>query len=224
MKPAALFLFVVLFGMAPLSNLHAVSFGQVDNFQDGTTNNWTNGHPATGTPPVNISTGGPAGAGDRFLEVTATGGSSDGKLTTFNRTQWLGNYIAAGVTQIDMDLENLSGITLSIRLAFRQNLFIGASGYLSTSAFTLAPNSGWQHASFLINSSSLTAIGGPNAFDTFFSAPAEFRIVNEAGATNLEGDTVTAQLGIDNIIAVPEPSVLALCAFAAAGLCWRRVR
>ena len=215
---------LLLLGLAPLSAVRAVTVGQIDTFQDGTTNNWTNGHPTIGTPPINIGTGGPAGAADKFLEVRASGSGSDGRLTTFNRTQWVGNYIAAGVTEIDIDLENLGSVTLSIRLAFRANTFMGAPGYLSTTPISLAPNSGWQHASFLIASSSLTAVGGPAAFTTFFTAgPAEVRIINEAGTTDLEGDFVTSQLGIDNIHAVPEPSTTVLVV-SAAGLLVQCVR
>jgi hypothetical protein len=224
MKRVAIFVLVLLFANAPLRDLFAVSVGQIDNFQDGTTDNWTNGQPTTGTPPINVGTGGPAGAGDRFLEITADGSGADGKLTTFNRTQWLGDYITAGVNEIDMDLENLSSVTLSIRLAFRESTTIGAPGYLSTIPVTLAPNSGWVHASFAITPTSLTPIGGPTGFSTFFSSPAELRIINEAGTTNLDGDVVTGQLGIDNIAAVPEPSISATLVVGLALFCQRRAR
>jgi hypothetical protein len=178
---AAGWLFVL--ALTPLPLAQAITSGQIDTFQDGTTDNWTNGHPTIGTPPVNVGTGGPAGTGDKFLGVTATGGGgTDSRLVTFNRTQWLGNYVAAGITEIDMDLENLGSVTLSIRLAFRGSTFNGAPGYLTSTPFTLAPNSGWQHAIFLINSSSLTAVGAPASFSSFFTTgPAEVRIINEAG-------------------------------------------
>ena len=218
MKRFALYWLLLLIGGMPLA--YAVNSGQIDTFQDGTTDSWTNGHPTIGTPPANVGTGGPAGAGDKFLEITSNGaGGTDSRLVAFNRTQWLGNYVAAGITEIDMDLENLGSVTLSIRLAFRGSTFNGAPGYLTT-AFTLAPNSGWQHANFLINASSLTAIGGPAAFSTFFTTgPAEVRVLSEAGTTSLDGDVVTAQLGVDNVIAVPEPNVGALF-IAGALLVW----
>ena len=49
--------------------------------------------------------GGPAGAGDQYMRITSNGGFGAGsRLTVLNRTQWLGNYIAAGVTAVEMDL------------------------------------------------------------------------------------------------------------------------
>lgn len=203
---------LLLLGATPVPIARAVTAGQSDTFQDGTTDNWTNGHPTTGTPPTNIGTGGPAGAGDKFLEITSSGGAgADSRLTTFNRTQWLGNYVAAGITEIDMNLENLGTVSLSIRLAFRASTANGAPGYLTSTAFTLAPNSGWQHATFLINASSLTAVGTPTSFSSFFNTgPAEVRIIDEAGTTSLDGDVVMAQLGIDNIVAVPECGAVTL--------------
>src|SRR3954464_8933202 len=80
----------------------AVTNGQIDTFQDGTTMGWSNGLPAN---LVNIDTGGPGGAGDRFLTLSADGTQGHGgRLTTFNLQQWLGNYVAQGITAIEIDL------------------------------------------------------------------------------------------------------------------------
>ena len=200
---------IVLGALAVADSAHAIVFGQLNDFQDGTTQNWTNGGAA---PPItNISTGGPAGANDRFIEVTATGGAGPGShLTTFNRDTWLGDYIGEGITEIEVDLQNFGKVTLSIRLAFRSSAADEAPGYLSA-PIILAPGSGWQHAVFSIDSMSLTPIDNPDAFNTFFSNNfGEIRFVNEAGDADLEGDPVVAQLGIDNIHAVPEPSAAVL--------------
>jgi hypothetical protein len=213
----------VLFCFAGLRNLAAITVGQADTFQDGTTANWMNG----GTmQPQNISTGGPAGNGDRFMELTSDGSGTNGRLTVFNRTQWLGNYLSTGVNEIDLELNNFSNVTLSIRLAFKSGTFGGAPGYVTTSAFTLAPNSGWQHVVFSITAGAMTAVGNPSAFATFFTAPAEFRIINASTTLDLNGDAVVGQLGIDNIIAVPEPDVLVLVGTGIVALtCWiRRAR
>jgi hypothetical protein len=193
----------------------AIVIGQTDDFEDSTLQNWANGG-AAGVPPVlNINTGGPAGAGDNFMQVTADGSGPGRFLTVLNSSQWLGDYIGAGVTAIEMDLRNLSSVTLTVRLGFKNVAGQAGVGYLS-SGFTLAPNSGWQHAVFLISPATMTAIGGPAAFNTFFASQLqEMRIINEAGTSNLNGESVTAQLGVDNIQAVPEPAVALL---AVAGL------
>ena len=199
----ALLAFMTCFALARASQ--AVTVGQIDNFQDGTLANWANGY--NGPPPLmNIPTGGPGGAGDRFLQITSIGGTGPGsRLTAFNRNQWLGNYITAGVNGIDMDLLNTGTVTLSIRIAFKQDTSFGAPGYLSA-AFLLPPDSAWHHAVISITPGSMIPIGSPEPFNTFFTHPAELRIINEVGATNLTGDAIAAQLGVDNIRAIPEPA------------------
>ena len=188
----------------------AIVVGQIDNFEDGTTQSWANGG-APGAPPVlNIDTGGPAGVDDNFMQIAAGGDGAGQFLTVFNRAQWLGDYIAQGVIAIEIDLNNFSKVDLNIRLGFRESTDPGASGYLST-AFSLSAGSGWQHAVFLINPGSMIAVGSPADFDTFFAGNfGEMRIINEAGTSNLNGDQVTAEMGIDNIHAVPEPSAVLL--------------
>jgi hypothetical protein len=204
----------------------AINVGQIDDFQDGTLANWDNG--GAGAPPVlNISTGGPAGAGDHFMQVTSTGPGGPGQfLTVFNRDQWIGDYITPNVTAIEMDLMNLSSVTLTIRLGFKETAGFGGSGYL-TSGFTLAPGSGWQHAIFTITEATVIPVGTPNPFIDFFTTgPAETRIINEAGTSDLNGDPVTAQLGVDNIHAVPEPgtALLAMTGLLALAAVCRRKR
>lgn len=213
----ALILMIVLGGHHAQA---AVVVGQIDNFGTGA-QNWANGQ-AAGT----IALGGPAGTNDPFLDVLADGSGSKGKLTIFNRTQWLGNYLTAGVNEIDLDLKDFGTVpaTLSIRLAFRQTTVNGAPGYLSTTPFTLTNDGLWHHAAFQITAAAMTAIGGPSAFATLMASPAEFRILNEAGLTNLDGDVVTSQLGIDNIQAVPEPNTLSLFAVALGAMIFYRFR
>jgi hypothetical protein len=191
----------------------AVTVGQIDNFQDGTLENWANGY--NGPPPLmNIPTGGPGGAGDRYLQITSIGGGGPGShLTAFNRDQWLGNYISAGVNGIDMDLLNTGDVTLSIRIAFKLDTSFGAPGYLSQ-AFLLPPDSAWHHALFSITPGSMIPVGSPPPFNTFFMNPAELRIINEVGTSNLVGDPIAAQLGVDNIRAVPEPATWILLSLA----------
>ena len=183
----------------------AVVNGQLDDFEDGTSMNWA-GY------MISVPTGGPAGAGDHYLELIADGGGSGGRLTTFNLQQWLGNYVAQGVTAIEFDLRNQSAVTLSIRLAFKSQNLMNAPGYLSAPVI-LAVGSGWQHFTISIAAANMIPIGGPAAYNTFFSTGiGDARIINEAGATNLNGDFVVGQLGIDNIHAVPEPAPAALLA------------
>jgi hypothetical protein len=139
-----IFAFGLLFIARPAS---ALVFGQLDDFENGTTMGW-------GGFSLNVNTGGPGGAGDHFLEVTADGSGAGGRLTTFNLQQWLGNYIGQGVTAIEIDLRNQSTTTLSIRLAFKAQNTMNAPGYLSA-PIILAVGGGWQHFSMSITAANM---------------------------------------------------------------------
>src|SRR5438132_13125182 len=90
-----------------------ITLGQVDNFEDGTTQGW--GDPAGNS--INIATGGPTGVNDNFLQVSSGTFGGASKLITFNQSQWVGNYLSAGVSSISMDLKNLGSSTIPIRIA-----------------------------------------------------------------------------------------------------------
>src|SRR5947208_4576370 len=117
----------------PTTGRAQVTLGQVDNFSTGTQNwtQWAN----SPSGAVTIQNGGPAGATDPFLQIVANGGTAGGKIIVFNQSQWRGNYNAAGVRAIEMDLKNVSGPTLSVHIAFRD---VSNSGYSSTNGFSLA--------------------------------------------------------------------------------------
>ncbi|MGH8101337.1 MAG: hypothetical protein ACREIW_08560 [Chthoniobacterales bacterium] len=192
--------------------------GQIDDFQDGTTQNWTNGGIPPTPPIVNIPDGGPGGAGDNYIQVTSLGGQGAGnRLITFNRDQWLGDYIGQGVTSVEMDLKNFGNTNLSMRIGFKQEIGPGAPGYVSP-AFFLPAGSGWQHVVFTISMATMIPIDSPLDFNTFFSGNfQEVRILNALNP-DLNGEPIVAQIGIDNIHAVPEPSVFALGAVGAFAL------
>ena len=80
---------VVLAIAVPLS---AVTVGQIDDFQDGTTMGWFVPG-ASANPPANVPTGGPGGTGDAYLQLIATRGAGPGsRLAVLNEGQWGGNY------------------------------------------------------------------------------------------------------------------------------------
>jgi hypothetical protein len=176
----------------------ALTLGQIDDFQDGTSQNW-----GVGVGPVtNVASGGPAGAGDRYIQATSLGGSGpQSRMVILNSSQWLGDYVGAGITAIAMDLNNFSSQPLSMRLAFFVN---SSSGYASTTPFSLAANSGWEHTSFSLNPADFTAIGSPGDFNTLLSNfNGQLRILSST-SPSLRGDSIAATLGVDNVQAIPE--------------------
>ena len=109
----------------------AVTLGQVDDFEDGTVMGWTEGL-FSPNPPTNQPSGGPAGLGDNYLLNLSSGGLGAGsRLVMFNQTQWAGNYLAAGVTRIDLQMANFGATTLQMRIAIENVL---GTRYASTTA------------------------------------------------------------------------------------------
>jgi hypothetical protein len=211
-------------GLGLASTANASLVGQVDTFQDGSIDNW-----GGGASPVNVTDGGPAGTGDHFLQITSSGGGGPGsKLTTFNRSQWLGDYTSPVIGSISMDLEDLGSSPLSIRVAFKDGTGSGAAGYASTNAFSLPADSAWHHATFLLSGSAFTGINSPaESFSTLLTSPAEFRIIS-SGSPALDGDVIAASLGVDNITAVsapvPEPATMSVLLTGAGVMLGKRRR
>jgi hypothetical protein len=190
-----------------------VVLNQVDNFQNGTTQGWDTGVNDP-SPPVNIATGGPTGSGDEFLELTSLGGSGAGsKLVAFNKAQWIGNYLSAGVTSISANLNNLGATALDIRLILE-----GPGGnFVSSTAAHLAAGSGWQLVQFPLDAVHLT--GGANLSQTLGGVATLDLVHAPTTVTSRSGSpAIAAQLGVDNLTAVPEPTALAHCGFMLACL------
>jgi hypothetical protein len=203
------------------STSKGVTIGQIDDFESGTTSNWANG--VSAADPINISTGGPLGAGDNYLQVTSDGVTAGGRLTTYNRNQWIGNYTAAGITGIAMDVQNFGATSLTLRIAFKSTTASGAPSYVSNTGFSIAGNNGsWQHVTF--DFSDLTGLASPAALATFMTNPAEMRIIQSALPNTSNGDNVVAQIGVDNIQAVPEPATATLFGLGLAAAAMRRRR
>ncbi len=190
-----------------------ISPGQTDNFEDGTTQGWN-----PGTTAVNISSGGPAGINDNYLQVSAGSFGGSARLVTFNQTQWLGNYLAAGVTGITLDLRNFGSNALPIRIAIREGA--GGSttpGYASTVPFNLPNDGAWHLAFFALDSGSLTPINSPQPLATDLANVADFRLLSSA-SPNTIGDAISGRIGVDNITAVPEPASIIPAGLALVGV------
>ena len=193
--------------LIPWSELQAISISQVDHFDAGGTHNWQEGAPSP-NPPVNVATGGNP---DGYLENLASGGGGSGsKLAMFNQAQWAGDYLAAGVSAIQMDLQNFSPLlSLDIRIAFGSGTGGGGSWFASTTPVTL-PAGAWQSATFGLSESDLTQVTGADSLQDVLANVAELRIISASAGPNFQGDSVNAVLGVDNIRAVPEPATMFL--------------
>jgi len=215
-----------LLALAPLLALCATAItpNHVDDFQDGTLQNW-----AGGSVPTNIANGGPGGAGDRYLQISASGNL----LGTYNKVQWAGNYAAAGVKQVQMNLNNFVGQPLSLRITLlTPGCGIGATActaWATTNATALASGSGWVTASFSIEQANLTRVLGSDSYAASMANIERLLIRHDPGPPTApgpgSGTPVTATLGIDNVVPEP-PGPLGLAAGAGllGALGWRRHR
>ena len=191
---------LVAFVAAPAHAL--ITFGQLDNFSDGTTAGWSEGSP-TPNPPTNIGSSGPAGASDAYLQNIAAGFGPGNPQVMFNHAQWTGDYNTAGVTRIEMNLANFGTSPLAIRLAVTGGLNGGV--YSSTTAIAPAPNSGWQTAAFNLTPSAMTSIGALDALSNILASMAEVRILSAIDGPGRNGDGGDSKLGVDNLRATRRP-------------------
>ena len=183
----------------------AITVGTVDTFT-GSLDNWQKGLQNPTYLSV-VPDGGPAGAGDSYMQSVADGAGSFSRLTVFNVSQWDSNYITDGVTSIRMDLLNSGSSALQIRLGLRDG---AGRGYISSTPYVLGVGTGWQTAEFLVTEEALTTVGQIDNFSSFLSSGFALRILHATSTASLSGDPVVGTLGVDNVTAVPEPRAIAL--------------
>lgn len=175
----------------------AISNGQVDDFEDGTTMGWAEGL-ASPNPPANIADGGPLGLGDNYLRNVSSGGIGAGsRMAMFNLEQWTGNYLTAGVDAIRVDFENSGSNELTLRLGLEGGQL--GTRFVTVQGFTIPPDRAWHQVTFDLGS--LTRVAGSETADAVLAKVTGFRIMSAVAAT-WQGDVVAATLCVDNITAL----------------------
>jgi hypothetical protein len=187
----------------------AVVIGQLDDFEDGTTQGWTEGMSIS---PPTVSSPGPDGS--LFLHDVSTGLFRAGsRMVVFNEQAWTGDYLSAQVVAIEMDVNNLGETDLFLRIGLGTDI-PGTSprqGYVSQTPVHLSSGSGWQHVTFEIDAVALVGAGGPPPLEAVLANATQFRIISSAGV-DWRGDRIAATIGVDNIraLGVPEPGACVL--------------
>ena len=192
---------LVLLALLSAPTAHAITAGEVDDFEDGTTEGWHHGTPSVDAPR-NTATGGPAGAGDGFLSVSSGDPEGSPRLVALAGAQWLGNYTAAGITTVALQVNNLGPTSLALRFGV-----CGPGGAWVTSAVTLSTGSGWTPIQLAVGAADLISAGLSNACAPGTDAAATLAGVTEArllsaAVAGYRGDQIVALLGMDNVQAV----------------------
>lgn len=178
-------------GVFPIT-ASAIALGQLDDFEDGTTQGWQHSAPSP-NPPTNVPNGGPQGAGDAYLRVTAQGSfSPGGRLVAYNTQQWTGDYIDAGVDIVRADLRNPGGPTLPMRVGIQST----TSRFVSTEPFLLPGDGEWHEAFFDLTQ--MTDLGGGDTAEEAL-LDVQFVRVLSADAPVWQGDPIEAEFGMDNV-------------------------
>lgn len=217
---------VALLSMVGFASLFGAVIGQTDDFEDGTTQGWLINSLGFGggTGPQNIASGGPAGANDNYMLMTATGGSGGGSKLNVNNffAQWAGNYTAAGISQITVDLNNFNTVDLHVRLFLENPLGGPPTDTAYTDAFLLPAGSGWMHAAFVITPAALHVQTGD--VNTLLANVTGLRLYHGTAGPH-PPEAIVGTLGVDNITAqTPEPSTMILAGLGLFGLAVRRFR
>lgn len=180
----------------------AIALGQVDDFQDGTTQGWSEGA-ASPNPPFNNTDGGPGGIGDHSLRNISSGGglSAGSRMVMFNTAQWTGDYTAAGVNQISMLMRaDSSGNDLIMRVAIQGELggrFVTDSPF----AFNLPNDDAYHPVVFNLHPAELVRAEGTQSLGDVMSNVIALRILH-ATSPVWRGGIIPATLDVDNLTAL----------------------
>jgi hypothetical protein len=202
----ALLVFLTLTIFAP--DAAAITLGQVDDFQDGTAADWI------GANPINEENAGPDGTGDNALSAESFGGIGPGSRLTINNTlQWVGDWTAAGVTQITFDILNPGEENLTIRLGLAGPESVSGGGfgdaYATTTGQVLPADDQWHSMVFEVTADAWTYVGvfGGSGIETALTDVTQFRVLHNP-ALSFNGDAVAGSFLIDNITAAGDTAEL----------------
>ncbi len=192
MKKTLLMLVAVLVYCTAYSQ---ITPGLTNDFEDGTTQGWSNGG-SSPNPPTNVPDGGPGGAGDGFLEEISSGGAGPGsRMVVFNReSEWLGNYSV--VSDFTFDAKVPTNEDLFIRVAIEGGS--DETSICTTNAVTVPAQSDWNNYFLSLDPSAFTIIGGDNTIEETLADVTEIRIIHSTDPAFI-GESIDATLHLDNI-------------------------
>jgi hypothetical protein len=194
-----LLLLILTLFMVPMTNAQ-VTLNQVDDFQDGTTQEWRIGGAGNATNgPINVADAGPAGAGDNCLQYTSLGGNGVASKMVFysQNQQWSGDFSGENVDRINMDV-NVQTNDLNLRIAMQGT---NDTKICSTNAINVVANGTWSNITFPITAADFTVVSGGGDAASVLSSVFTVRILSSATPTWDLPDVIAATIQVDNITA-----------------------
>ncbi|PIE17151.1 MAG: hypothetical protein CSA66_06645 [Proteobacteria bacterium] len=144
---------VLLAGVA----LAAPAVDQVDSFTAGDAAGWSTGGDNVGA----VADAGPAGDGDAALEVVSDGSGQGGHIAVFNQAaRWTGDWAAAGVSQLRVDLKNTSAVPLAVRIKLERGPAM-ETDYVVSAAQTVPADGAWSSYTFDVGVAGLSGPADP---------------------------------------------------------------
>ena len=182
----------------------SITLNQLEDFQAGTSQ-WSINNGATLVPVVEDA--GPAGEGDdaRFMSTTAM---SVPRLLAMNVIQWNGNWTAAGIGRISLDVRNPNGFSLSMRLGVAGPGGQGPNGSGDThvtGAATVPADNVWHALTFDVLPSDFTSINGFDSTAALTNV-AQLRVIHNADVS-FAGAAMQGDFYLDNIRALGSPAL-----------------
>lgn len=196
MKQKLLFLFFSVFMSAIV--FAQVTAGQVDDFDTpADEQGWKHDDFGTSPNPPSMQTVG--GIDANYLKNTSTGvGNSGSKFIMRNISQWVGDYISAGIESISMQVRNNSTVPVNLRWVIEDTF--ENSRWISTLSVDVPASSGWVLVVLPITESNMTQTGNLTpTYNDVLSACNAVRIVSVAGSPSHQGDQIVADVDFDNI-------------------------
>jgi hypothetical protein len=219
----ALIVWPLLFVMPAFAD---ITVGHVDDFQDGTTQHWRIGVPASF--PKNVANAGPLGIGDHALFTTNTQAGSRSMLVVLNEdnqqfpgsANWEGDWTAAGVTQVSFDVRNPGTTQGASNLTMRLGIAGPGTGGISqfgdvyiTGGQVVPPDNSWHSLTFDVLASDFMYVGAPREesdppnIDAALADVLQFRILSNP-LDEFPGSSAPNEFYLDNIRVIGAPATV----------------
>lgn len=188
MKKCSLILLLLLFGLSFHLEAQVKKWYHQDFGED--LGGWSEPDKSP-NPPVIVN------EGNAYLQNSSTGTNGAGsKWVMINSsTAWTGDYDAAEVENISMDVRNSGSETVHLRFAFSNN---EGGDFVNTRAVRVDPGTHWQTIHFSLDDDDMVVNEGGN-IDDIMSSVGTVRLLSHPNPSWI-GETIEATIEIDNIL------------------------